>query len=72
MPPEDFTLLGRIRQVQTIASGRRIRELSRLRKHYGTGRWRKMKGTAQVRFSDGTIALAEVHWYQAHESARRK
>jgi hypothetical protein len=30
------------------------------------GRWRKLKGIATVEFRDGTIAHAEVHWYEAH------
>ena len=29
------------------------------------GRWRKRKGVARVRLDDGTVALAEVHWYEA-------
>jgi hypothetical protein len=33
---------------------------------YGKGRWRKLKGIATVEFPDGTIAHAEVHWYDAH------
>jgi len=30
------------------------------------------KGVATVRFSDGRIRLAEVHWFEAHESASGK
>ena len=62
----DFEVLGRIRDQQTIAVGRRIRELERLRKVYGPGRWRKRKGLATVRLPDGTTSDAEVHWYEAH------
>jgi hypothetical protein len=29
-------------------------------------RWRKRKGTATIKLTDGTIRLAEVHWYEAH------
>ncbi len=30
------------------------------------GRWRKLKGVANVLLSNGTIRLAEVHWFEAH------
>jgi hypothetical protein len=62
----DFEIIGRITDVEVIAVGSRIRDLERLRKHYGRGRWRKLKGIATVRLIDGTIRTAEVHWYEAH------
>lgn len=62
----DFKILDRLRDVQTIASGRGIRELGRLRRIYGPARWRKRKGTARVELKDGTIRTAEIHWYEAH------
>ena len=61
-----FKILGRIADVELIASGTAIRERKRLWKIYGKGRWRKLKGTAKVEFSDGTIMHAEIHWYEAH------
>ncbi len=61
-----FKILSPISGVQTIATGTAIRERKRLRKVYGKGRWRKLKGNATVSLSDGTICQAEVHWYQAH------
>jgi hypothetical protein len=57
----DFELVGPIREIQPIAIGREIRERARLRRRYGTGRWRKLKGIARVRLIDGTIHTAEVH-----------
>lgn len=39
---------------------------------YGPGRWRKRKGIARVRFSDGSVRVAEVHWYEAHGIGRRQ
>ena len=45
---------------------RRIRISRILRKRYGTGRWRKLKGAATVRLTDGTSRRAEVHWFEAH------
>jgi hypothetical protein len=41
-----FEIIGAITGVETIAIGRSIREIARLRKVYGAGRWRKLKGTA--------------------------
>ncbi len=60
-----FELLGGISEVETIAIGKGIRELSRLIKLYGKGRWRKRKGTGRIRLTDGTIHTAEIHWYEA-------
>ncbi len=60
-----FRLLSDISDAETIASGSGIREIARLRKRYGRGRWRKRKGTAEVQLPDGEIGLAEVHWYEA-------
>lgn len=67
-----FILLGRVTELETIASGTSIRELSRLRKIYGQGRWRKRKGTAKVQLPDGTICKAEIHWYEAHGIGRKE
>jgi hypothetical protein len=68
----DFKLVGEIVNVETIASGRGDRDRARLRRQYGAGRWRKLKGVASVRLLDGTIRLAEVHWYEAHGLGRRE
>ncbi len=62
----DFEIIGRITDIEVIATGSRIRDLSRRRRRYGRGRWRKLKGSATVRLIDGTIHTAEVHWYEAH------
>jgi hypothetical protein len=62
----DFEIVGQITEAETIAIGNSIRELPQLRARFGHGRWRKRKGVANVRLSDGTIRLAEVHWYEAH------
>lgn len=61
----DFSILGAITEIETFAVGRQIRELKRLRKQYGTGRWRKRKGVARVRLADTTVRRAELHWYEA-------
>ena len=68
----DFEIVGRIRDTQTIASGRAIRQLRRLRRRYGGSRWRKQKGIATVRLQDRKVHAAEVHWYEAHGIGRRE
>jgi hypothetical protein len=67
-----FDVVGEITDVRTIAVGRSVREVRRLRKAYGPGRWRKLKGVANVRLPDGTIARGEIHWYEAHGVGRRE
>ena len=67
-----FEIIGDIEEVQTIAVGGRIRDIMRLRKQYGLGRWRKLKGIAQIRLRSGRICHAEVHWYEAHGIGRKK
>jgi hypothetical protein len=62
----DFEIVSQITESETIAIGNSIRELPQLRARFGQGRWRKRKGVTNVRLSDGTIRLAEVHWYEAH------
>ena len=60
-----FEIIGKIENSATFATSKEIRELSRLQKLYGKGKWRKRKGTAQVILPDGSIRLAELHWYEA-------
>ncbi len=67
-----FDLAGPIEDVEVIAVGRSIRVLPVLRKRYGPGRWKKMKGTARVRLKDGTIRLAELRWYEAHGIGKKE
>ena len=65
-------ILGDISDVETFATGSGIREIARLRRVYGRGRWRKRKGTARVRLLDGSIHLAEIHWYEAAGIGRKE
>jgi hypothetical protein len=67
-----FEILGEISQIETIATASGIREIARLRKIYGRGRWRKRKGMAQVRLDDGTFHFAELHWYEAAGLGRKE
>jgi len=68
----DFEIAGKIEDVETIASGSGIREIARLRKFYGKGRWRKRKGTTEIRLADGTPRLAELHWREASGIGKRE
>lgn len=63
---------GPLRDVEVIATGSSIRDLPRLRKIYGYARWRKLKGVTSVRLGDGSIRLAEVHWYEAHGFGKKE
>ena len=67
-----FEIVGDVTHVETFATGSSIRELARLRKFYGHSRWRKRKGIARVRLSDGAVRLAEVHWYEARGIGRKE
>ena len=68
----DFEIVGEITHIEPIAIGRSIRNLARLRKQYGQGRWRKLKGIAPVRLRDGSIRTAQIHWYEAHGIGRKE
>ena len=67
-----FELVGDFTHTETFATGSSIREIARLRKLHGRGRWRKRKGISRVRLEDGTVRLAEVHWYEAHGIGRKE
>ena len=60
-----FEIRSELVDVETFATGKAIRELPRLRKLYGRGRWRKRKGVGDVKLGNGTIRRAEIHWYEA-------
>jgi hypothetical protein len=66
-----FEIIDEIDEIETIASGKSIRDLARLRKIYGPGKWRKLKGVARVRLESGRVRLAELHWYEAHGIGKR-
>ena len=67
-----FEIVEEITEIETIAAGTGIRILPLLRRRYGKGRWRKLKGMTTVRFFDGTIRRAEVHWFEAHGIGKKK
>ena len=68
----DFEIIGEVMGAETFATGSGIRELARLRKLYGKGRWRKRKGIAKVRLNSGQTLMAEVHWYEATGIGKRE
>jgi len=70
MALQRFQILSEITGAEPIAVGRSIRDLPRLRKRYGQGRWRKMKGVATIRLANGRVRRAELHWYEAHGIGR--
>lgn len=65
-------ILGRISNIETFATGSKIREIARLRRIYGHGRWRKRKGIARIRLPSGAIRTAELHWYEATGIGRKE
>ena len=67
-----FEIIGEIESIETVAAGGRIRDIMRLRKQYGSAKWRKLKGVAKVRLQSGIIRNAEIHWYEAHGIGRKK
>jgi hypothetical protein len=66
-----FEIAGPIENIEVIAVGRKIRALAYLRKIYGPGRWRKLKGIAYVKLPNGAVRRVELHWYEAHGIGRK-
>ncbi len=68
----DFEIISEISKIRIIASGAEVHDRKRLLKYYGKGRWRKLKGIANVRLVDGAIRLAEIHWDEAHGIGKKE
>ncbi len=68
----DFEVLGEPWDVEIIARGSGIRDVPRLSRLYGAGRWRKMKGLARIRLPGGSVRTAELHWYEAHGIGKKE
>ena len=66
-----FEIVGAIEQIETIASGARVKIRQYLRKVHGRGRWRKRKGNATVRLANSKLRRVELHWYEAHGIGKR-
>ena len=69
---KSFEIVSEITDIELIAVGKSIRDRARLRKQYGPGRWRKLKGIAMIRLVSGRVRKAELHWYEAHGIGRRE
>ncbi|MDP2601189.1 MAG: hypothetical protein Q8S00_01140 [Deltaproteobacteria bacterium] len=67
-----FEVISDITDIEPIAVGSVIRDLARLRKQYGPGRWRKVKGIAMIRLRTGRVRRTELHWYEAHGIGRKE
>jgi hypothetical protein len=67
-----FEILTELSEVESIATGTAIREIARLRRIYGRARWRKCKGIARIRLQDGSLHVAEIHWYEASGIGRKE
>ena len=65
-----FELLSAIVAIEIIARGTSVRRRGILRKRFGGGQWRKLKGVATVRLTSGVVHRAEIHWYEAHGVGR--
>lgn len=65
-------ILGTITIIENVAIGGNIRDIERLRRTYGRGRWRKVKGVAAVELTNGETHTAELHWYEAHGIGRKE
>jgi hypothetical protein len=69
---EGFEVVGEIAEIEVIAGRGSIRQIRRLERLLGRGRWRKLKGVATVRLLDGSVRRVELHWYEAHGIGRRR
>ena len=69
--PSGFELLGEVVDIETIAVNVSIRDRRQLSARHGGRRWRKRKGVGLVRFPNGAVQRAELHWYEAHGVGRR-
>jgi hypothetical protein len=67
-----FEIIGEIENIEEISAGGRIRDIMRIQKQHGPGRWRKLKGSAIVRLQSGKLRNAELHWYEAHGLGKKR
>ena len=70
--PAGYQLLSEIRNVERIARGTSVQQRQRLSESFGKGAWRKMKGIGLVRYPNGNIRWAELHWFEAHGIGKKE
>jgi hypothetical protein len=63
---QKFEIIGSLQEVRIIAVNQSIRSRNKLKRRFGSGRWRKLKGVATIRYPSGRVVEAELHWYEAH------
>ena len=68
----NFEIISDITNIEIIAVDTRIKEINKLRRNYGKGRWRKVKGNAKIKLGNGSIRIAEIHWYEAHGIGKKE
>ena len=66
----NFEIVSEISEIEIIARGSGVHVRRYLNRRYGRGKWRKLKGIAWIRFSNGEVRLAELHWYEAEGIGR--
>lgn len=66
-----FEFVEPITEIERIAAGPNVKIRSYLRKAYGRGRWRKMKGVATIRLPNAALRRVGLHWYEAHGIGKR-
>jgi len=54
----NFEIISEITDIEPIAVNNDIRDIQRIRKAYGKGKWRKLKGIALIRLVTGRIRHA--------------
>jgi hypothetical protein len=65
-----FEIVGEISQIETFAVGSAIREIARLRRAYGRGRWRKRKGIASRAIAQWLFGLRYIGTRRPASAAR--
>jgi hypothetical protein len=71
----DFEIISEIVGIETFTRGLGVQIRNYLNHRYAGGRrvrWRKRKGFTTVRYDNGEIYYAEVHWFEGHGIGRVK
>jgi hypothetical protein len=66
-----FEVISSIKGREQIAKGAGVKIRRYLRKAYGPGRWRKLKGIARIRLPNGVERNVELHRYEAQRIGKR-
>lgn len=69
---KSLEILSELSEIETIAGEGSIRDIARLQKLYGDGRWKKLKGTAMILLRSGCLRRAELHWYEARGIGKKE